>query len=179
MIYLNGVEFKQLNHVLDYIYEGEVQLYQEDLDSFLDVAQKLKINGLIGGQEEKKEGIQDNVKEKDEKVENLENTHTSYTRDIELLPDSEMRSHKVDRTVSVIAQQGSNVYEEAKKAVDQLIMKVGDSWVCKTCDKSAKTNCQIRKHAEIHIEGLSFPCQICGEAFRSRILLNNHVTRKH
>ena len=49
MIYLSGVRSTDLNCILDYIYEGEVQLYQEDLDNFLDVAQKLKINGLIGG----------------------------------------------------------------------------------------------------------------------------------
>ena len=55
MIYLNGVESKELNHILDYIYEGEVQLFQGDLDNFLGVAQKLKINGLIGGG-----GIEDN-----------------------------------------------------------------------------------------------------------------------
>ena len=88
-------------------------------------------------------------------------------------------NNKVDRAVSVVAQQGSNVYEEARRAADQLVMKVGDSWVCKTCDKSAKTGGDIRKHAEIHIEGLSFPCQMCGDTFRSRKLLANHLSRKH
>ena len=55
MIYLSGVKSKELNHILDYIYEGEVQLFQEDLSSFLDVAEKLRINGLIGvGMEDNK-----------------------------------------------------------------------------------------------------------------------------
>ena len=79
MIYLNGVDYKVLNHILDYIYEGEVQLYQEDLDSFLDVAQKLKINGLIQGQSENERRVQDNVKTKDENVETLENPQSSYS----------------------------------------------------------------------------------------------------
>ena len=138
MIYLNGVESKLLNNILDYIYEGEVQLYQEDLDSFLDVAQKLKINGLIEGQEEKESNLHHN----DEKIENKENTQGSYTKDIELIPNHEMKNKdcKVGRTVSVVAQQGSNVYDEAKRAVDQIVMRVGDSWVCKTCNKSTKSN---------------------------------------
>ena len=91
------------------------------------------------------------------------------------------KNPKVDRAVYVVAQQGSNpnVYEEARRAADQLVMKVGDSRVCKTCDKSAKTGGDIRKHAEIHIEGLSFPCQMCGDTFRSRKLLANHLSRKH
>ena len=33
---------------MDYIYEGEVQLLQDDLDSFLEIANKLKIGGLYG-----------------------------------------------------------------------------------------------------------------------------------
>ena len=32
----------------NYIYEGEVQLLQDDLDSFLEIANKLKIGGLYG-----------------------------------------------------------------------------------------------------------------------------------
>ena len=179
MIYLNGVAFKELNHILDYIYEGEVQLYQDDLDYFLEVAQKLKINGLIGGQEEKGSNLQD-VQKKEENFETVEIIQSSYTNDIEINPNLEpnYKDRKVEKTVSIIAQQGTNVYEEAKRAVDQLVVKVGDSWVCKTCDKSAKTNTQIRKHAEIHIEGLSFPCQQCGETFRSRKGLSSH-TAKH
>ena len=180
MIYLNGVEFKQLNHILDYIYEGEVQLYQEDLDNFLGVAQKLKINGLIEGKEMKESNYSQDVNEPDEDFENLENTQSSYVKDIEVQNfDMKHENNKVDRAVSVVAQQGSNVYEEARRAADQLVMKVGDSWVCKTCDKSAKTGGDIRKHAEIHIEGLSFPCQTCGDTFRSRKLLANHLSRKH
>ena len=180
MIYLNGVDCKVLNHILDYIYDGEVQLYQEDLDSFLNVAQKLKIKGLEV-KEEKECSIQDNVKEHDEKVVNLENTQSSYMPIIEFIPNIEMnnKDRMVDRTVSIVAQQGTNVYEEAKHAVDLLVMRVGDTWVCETCGKSAKTRGDIRKHAEIHIEGLSFPCQICGDTFRSRNLLRHHKFRKH
>ena len=47
MIYLNGVRSKDLRQILDYIYEGEVQLFQEEVDKFLSIAYKLKIDGLI------------------------------------------------------------------------------------------------------------------------------------
>ena len=33
--------------MLDYMYQGEVQIFQEQLDDFLIVAQKLQIDGLI------------------------------------------------------------------------------------------------------------------------------------
>ena len=49
LIYLSGVDSSNLQLILNYIYEGEVQLYQEQLDLFLDVAHKLQISGLLGG----------------------------------------------------------------------------------------------------------------------------------
>ena len=55
LIYLSGVNSVNLEFVMNYIYLGEVQIYQEQIDSFLDVAQKLKVSGLIsdGKQAEK------------------------------------------------------------------------------------------------------------------------------
>ena len=46
LLYLSGIHSTNLSLILDYIYQGEVQIYQEHLDSFLEVAQKLKIGGL-------------------------------------------------------------------------------------------------------------------------------------
>ena len=48
LIYLSGVGAKDLNFVLDYIYHGEVELFQNDVHEFLNVAKRLKIEGLIG-----------------------------------------------------------------------------------------------------------------------------------
>merc|ERR1711997_1026209 len=52
LLYLSGVDSKSLAFVLDYIYQGEVQIYQNELDNFLEVAQKLKIEGLLNSTED-------------------------------------------------------------------------------------------------------------------------------
>ena len=49
LIYLSGVSAKHLNFAMNYIYQGEVEILQEDLGEFLNVARKLKIEGLIEG----------------------------------------------------------------------------------------------------------------------------------
>merc|ERR1712189_23475 len=46
LIFLSGFDSKILTAVLDYMYNGEVNLYQEEIDVFLESAQKLKIKGL-------------------------------------------------------------------------------------------------------------------------------------
>jgi hypothetical protein len=45
-IYLRGVSYNDLVSVLDFIYNGEVNVAQEDLNSFLAVAEELQIKGL-------------------------------------------------------------------------------------------------------------------------------------
>ena len=47
LLYLGGVSSKNLEFILDYIYFGEVTLFQEQLDSFLKSAKKLEIDGLL------------------------------------------------------------------------------------------------------------------------------------
>ena len=46
LLYLSGVSSVNLKFILDYIYHGEVNLFQEQLDSFLETAQKLEVEGL-------------------------------------------------------------------------------------------------------------------------------------
>ena len=53
LVYLPGVKSADLNFIIDYIYYGEVQLEQDNLDNFLNVAQKLKLEGLTEGQKKK------------------------------------------------------------------------------------------------------------------------------
>ena len=46
LLYLNGVQASDLQFILDYVYQGEVHLYQHQVNSFLVAAAKLKIAGL-------------------------------------------------------------------------------------------------------------------------------------
>ena len=51
MIYIKGVESKELKNILNFIYTGEVSLEESDLGSFLSVATDLKVKGLSQNKE--------------------------------------------------------------------------------------------------------------------------------
>ena len=51
LICLEGLDQNDLNNILDYIYHGEINIYQHDLDRFLGIAGRLKLEGLIGGKQ--------------------------------------------------------------------------------------------------------------------------------
>ena len=178
LIYLSGVHSKELNSIMNYIYNGEVELYQEELDIFLDIAQKLKIDGLTSTSNSPK-------------VEETEIKHQDRTFYEELkdeFPDSPMHQNNQNSSTNVVKTTKSRTLSKeiaiassnmnVKEATDELVIRNSDNFECRTCGKTAKNSSDIRRHVEIHIEGLSYECNICGNTFRSRMSLNFHI-RKH
>ena len=47
LIYLRGFQSKDFASILDFLYFGEANVYQEDFDSFLDIAEEIQLKGLI------------------------------------------------------------------------------------------------------------------------------------
>ena len=68
---------------------------------------------------------------------------------------------------------------DAKEATDQLVIKNADNYECKSCGKTARKSSDMRRHVEVHIEGLSFECQTCSSTFRSRNALKYHKSSMH
>jgi len=178
-IFLAGVRSVELEHILDYIYAGEVQLFQEELDNFLDIAQKLRIKGLIGNEEStsavKEEFIsevtvnpnQSNVARNEVNIENEE-------KSIVISNTSSIRKQR-GGSKSIINQSDINV----KEIVKNMIGQDGDKWICTNCGKEARTKGSIELHAEIHIEGLEFNCNKCDKTFRTRNRLSFHRNQNH
>jgi len=46
LLCLEGVNFDEIDNLLNYVYHGEVNINQDDLDRFLSIAQRLKLEGL-------------------------------------------------------------------------------------------------------------------------------------
>ena len=45
---MRGVKSENLLAVVDFLYRGEANVYQENLDSFLAIAEELQLKGLMG-----------------------------------------------------------------------------------------------------------------------------------
>lgn len=54
-VYLRGVSYNDLKCLLDFMYHGDVKIAQEDLNSFLAIAEELQIKGLTNKSSENKE----------------------------------------------------------------------------------------------------------------------------
>ena len=53
LIVMRGVKSEDLVAILDFLYYGETNIDQENLDSFLNIAEELSLKGLSGGNNDK------------------------------------------------------------------------------------------------------------------------------
>ena len=190
LLCLDGVHSTVLQNVLDYVYAGEVRIYQEDLDRFLNVAQKLKLEGLNGQDAEEGDENQEEIINADRELPgkteitqfNQSLTATYQTPKQTPLPTSNKGQGKI-----LALNDSFNLEEHKEKLNEQVLTNEDRSVTCKICGKTSQPNqknlslarSNMRIHVEIHFEGLSYPCQFCDKTFRYANSLACHKSSKH
>ena len=182
ILYLNGVNSMDLKFILDYMYYGEVNLFQEHLESFLKTAQKLEIQGLaLTASEEKLYVGQDTKREEEPKNHEKDKEPVKQLEKLNKTPQYTKQRQQFKAPSNDISKVGvgSMSSEEIEAKIKELYEKVDGVWRCLACEYNEPKPNNIRRHVELHIEGLSYTCPLCNMNFRSKTILNNHKARAH
>ena len=164
LLYLSGVDSKSLGFVLDYIYEGEVQIYQDELVRFLEAAQKLKVEGLLSYGDPEPSVSQF----KKPKLEST-NTPSELESEKQVYKADPVRYGEHKKTVTIFDMS------EADDKIQKLIEKRDVRHFCTVCDYSSLNKGHVKEHVELHIEGLYYPCQLCQKVYPRKSALRNHT----
>merc|ERR1712243_412511 len=152
LLCLDGINFKELHNVLDYIYKGEVSIYQKDLERFLQIAHKLQLQGLLSSEKHEKKEKADDYQAIAEIAESAKMDVTKQTP---------------EKIISMNSEDFQSI-EELDTYIEQQILKTEVGSKCNICDKSSKKRSNLKEHVEMmHIKGLTFDC-FCGKTFTSR-----------
>ena len=171
MLCLSGVNAVDIKNMLDFMYNGEIQIFQDDLDQFLEIAQRFHLEGLIQNKQENYTDTQEFKYEASQESANI----------MDLVPESENEpiNHQTkEKIISLVANYES--IEELDQKIEEMFEKVeGDNQKrrCIPCGKISSMVANARNHAETHIDGLNFPCQYCDKSFRSRNSLRKHLRK--
>ena len=192
LIYLRGFQSKDFASILDFLYFGEANVYQEDLDSFLAIAEEIKLKGLTGQ-------ILSGLLEEEEKPRHSEpatmgrdlfTTSTTVRRE-STTPHALGNLYKefvvqnqsgtdlqtLDEKVKSMMEKGLNMIPDGKQANGTPKQKT--SSICKVCGKEGLSKL-IRDHIESnHLEGISIPCDHCDKTYASRKSLRLHKSKFH
>jgi len=178
--------------MIDFLYFGEANVYQENLDSFLAVAEELQWKGLMGsGADSEEEAEKTRNKTQPKLIPKLIH-QKNYLK-------PEFKTYKIPNSVAKVEssppQKGTVAVSDYTVAADlqdlndkiKSMMEVSENFdarnrknrICKVCGKEDSFN-HISDHIESqHITGVSHTCNICGTTTRSRKTMAQHKRRNH
>ena len=173
MIYMRGLKAKDLVAIVDFIYHGEANIYEEDLDGFLIIAEELQLKGLAGTQDKTPTAFQEQIK----KPNHIKpNQKTVPLQELPMFKESDITAidtFEVEAGKLLVPLDTGN--EDLKAQLDSMMEKSLDGdikYSCTTCGKQSKgknwgmARKDMRQNIETHIEGLSYPCNQCGKISR-------------
>ena len=171
--------------ILDFLYCGETNVYQENLDSFLAIAQELELKGLTGKTNQEEDTttkpsefpVSKNATFKDE---------TIMTKSTALSSPRVTSRDSLTRTVAVANEHPSNNMQKLDEQINSLMTKSARKnkyglpiYVCSICGKEGPHS-HMKTHIEAnHLEGISVPCNNCERIFRSRNAKATHISLFH
>ena len=185
MLCLTGISSIEMEKVLDYAYHGEVQIFQEDINKFLEIAQILKLDGLLGSHAENEQEKDVNTQRPHGPTSKQKSNNEFYTRNAH---KTEMnvgnKTEATFPTVSPVSVKGNLSVDKIEEKVREHLGKNEDGdYVCNLCGKvgygGPRCITSIKNHIETDLEGISYTCILCGKQFGSRNLLSNHKSVKH
>ena len=98
---------------------------------------------------------------------------------LDLPKDNEFASKDNSKDLSYLESEIQSRMEIGQSLMFNNQNKIFKAHVCKVCGKEGMRN-DIKKHIESnHLEGLSFPCNMCEKTSRSRNALFMHKKRNH
>ena len=175
LIYMRGV--KDLLAIMDFLYCGEANVFQENLDSFLAIAEELQLKGLMGKSDERVEDL---------KYEGKAPQFYAATKLQKTSSNRETSSTKIirtdDNTAVAIPGRFSGDIHQLEEMVKSMMEKSDNKYAnghckadrCKVCGKEGMGSA-IKDHIEAnHIEGIVLPCNLCEKTFRTRNALRRH-----
>jgi len=191
LIYMRGMKSEDLVAIVDFLYYGEANVYQENIDAFLAIAEELNLKGLTGNSSTKEDDkpppvmpeigkrrlVSKNSKPKTEnnKSDEEEETHHSdYAGETETAVA--VPSYSVSRVdISDMQELDERINSMMRKSENFCRGGSRKADICTVCGKEGPGQ-NIKDHIEAnHLEGVSIPCNYCEKTFRSRNSLRGHA----
>ena len=175
LIYMRGLKMEDLVAILDFVYNGEAEIYEDNLSSFMTIAEELKLKGLAGENEKNTDLVQGNTKQLE--TPNANKAKKKLSEAATKLDQRKLKEEDRPTMETAIAVQNHFVPGDLNELNEKIktMMKRGltllpngkSAIACTMCGKEGLYT-TIMNHIEAkHIDGdISYPCNFCEKKFR-------------
>ena len=149
-----------------------MRIYQDDIERFLNITKRFQVKGLQNNEMMCKEEPQDVYELAREEIKSNCNPSEKYLEETTQLQQlqNQWKLHLQSQNFETLS----------------LIDRMSDgNFKCKVCGKMSTEKVlrfrlpNMRRHVEIHMEGLTYSCSVCNKTFRSKNALSTHKSVKH
>ena len=190
IIFMRGMKPEHLDAIVDFLYFGKANVCQQSLESFLAIAEELKLKGLVGQSENRETDSKHFLKsfKADPKQFKMSEQEIPLNRNLnENLITTDFETYLAQK--NEVALPATSELQELSEKVKSMMEKSQSTikhgaktrvaFTCKVCGKEGH-NTDIKRHIEAaHIEGISIPCNFCDKRCTSRQTLRLHKTTHH
>ena len=174
---MRGMRANSLTAIIDFLCLGEANVFQDDLDDFLALAEELQLKGFDGISEGK---VPDYPTESSNHTEKkaVVNQKQMPKKPMSIYVKFEKEGVGVMMTSYGQKPRKNSFIEPATMAeIESMIEQRIDGKYCTNCGYTSKKFGHMKEHVEKHIEGLEYPCNICNKIMRSSHLFREHTRR--
>ena len=188
LIYLPNINHAELESVLKYIYLGETEVEEQNLEKFIAIGKEFKIRGFEGeniGSDmlTNKEYEGDFLKIDKQKLERQENGKFACNRcEFQSVRRSDVKRHRDSVHLCVKYKCNECTMEYTSKAqVNAHVDSAHRGQVnqCEQCNKIFSHPNSLRFHVRQSHEGLETICKECNKDFQTYGRLNYHIRKEH
>ena len=183
LIYMKGIRSENLMAMVEFFYKGEANVPQENLDTFLALADEMRLKGLSKTDESQE--TEGNTKDFSRVAKPPK--RTSESQILTNTPNPVVNQTE-SKSETSIALNGATEVVDLHQLNEKIrsIMKVGAnlttrgrSRICTVCGEEGQMTV-IKAHIEAkHITGISHRCDICGNSAKTKNSLVAHKSRYH
>ena len=181
IMYLRGIQYSELESIMQFIYLGEATVSKERMDELLAVAKSLEIKGLCKGKS-------DTIDEPDDKPmqpigqvtfstklkEEYVNYETIDETDDETLPIGQVTS-----AVKLKEQTTDQIAEEALQEGNGEGVSVDSKYECEPCQKIFQSKTGLYVHKKNVHQGVKYSCDECDYQATRKQHLTVHIQSRH
>ena len=192
MIYLKGFNYEEVKSIIEFIYLGRTEVYQDNINRFIDIAIDLEIKGID-------KNLLGNETDESPVVVTAENSHAQNLDDVfqedrfktlkktedeieEPLEESDLKTELADAKIdgnSHTSLNGNDIADkESFKQINSPCKEAGQ-YQCTMCDKSYSHKNVLKRHNKTVHYGLRFPCHICDHKATQQQSLKRHLKNIH
>ena len=181
LIYMRGLKSDDLFAILDFLYSGEANIPQENLESFLATAEELQVMGLAGDanhkeveqREEPEIKVPDIAESIFKKEDGLPNP-VAMPKTSKLPPGKSESATNIPTPSLALPKDISGKIEKLDQHINSMMENIFPRknthgltlYACKVCGKEDSKS-HMKSHIESrHLEGVSIHCKFCEMTFR-------------